>query len=741
MKYFAPLDAIDCGLACLRMIAYHHGKEYSTQYLRKHSFLTRQGMSLYVLGKTAEKIGFKVMVGELSLKYLKTKAALPCILYWDKSHFVVLHKISKKKNWFTKKETYRYHIADPGKGKLVLSEEQMKEYWLGDSSKGFGLFLETTQSFFNTDEAIQYKTSKRSANPLHFLSTYFSKYKKNYFQVIFAMSVAALISLIIPYLTQSIVDTGINQKNINFVSLIIIFQLVLYVSSTIIEVIRSQLLMHISTRVNMSILSDFLIKLLRLPLTFFDSKLAGDVMQRINDHQRIENFINTAILSTVFSILNMFIFTGVLFSFGPNLLWIFLTGSALAVAWTLFFMKKRKSLDYIRFRELSHSSDKMYEMVHGMPEIKLNSFEYYKQIEWQEIQHRVFRLNLSNLTLNQYQNIGSGFINQIKNLLITYVVASSVISGNMTLGMMLAVSYIVGQLNVPVAQLSEFINNWQFAKIAIERMNEVYNEDDEEKESNIIPIALPANTDNKGIEIKNLSFQYEGPDSKYVLKDISLKIPENKVTAIVGSSGSGKTTLLKLLLKFYQPVSGEINLNGIPLQNISSEWWRDQCGTVMQEGYIFSDTIKRNIIMGEETEDIERLIHAVEASNIDDFIVELPMNFDTKIGAAGAGISTGQKQRLLLARAIYKKPSYLFFDEATSALDARNERQIMQNLNEFFIGKTVVIVAHRLSTVKNADQIVVIEDGQIVETGKHSELVSREGHYYNLVKNQLELGK
>lgn len=734
MKFIAPHDQIDCGISCLRMICSHYGKPYSARQIRKLTYLTRQGVSMLTLGKAAETLGFKVMTGELSINYLTSKIHSPCILFWDKNHFVVLYKVKRKRDG-----THTYHIADPSVGKVRLNENTFKKYWLGNSSKGIGLFLETTTEFY-TANAENEEEKKGEKGLWSFLWVYFSRFRKNYFQVLLAMLFTACISLFIPYLTKGIVDIGIGNRDIGFVTLIILFQVFLFLGNAFSDVMKSQLLLYIGARINVSIRSDFLFKLMKLPLAFFESKMAGDLMQRISDHGRIETFINSTLLTTIFSLVNMSMFLLVLFNYDLLIVLIFLAGSVLSVVWTLLFMRWRKSLDYMRFREQAVSGDKLYELINSMPEIKLNSFEKYKQWEWEEIQVRLFKLNISNLKLDQYQKIGSGLIDQIKNVLITFIAAKAVISGHLTIGTMLAISYITGQLNVPIRQLSEFINSFQLTKIAIERMNEVYAEKNEENEENRLSLQAHTKKAFAGIEIRNLSFQYEGPLSAFVLKNVNLLIPEGKVTAIVGSSGSGKTTLLKMILKFYEPAEGKVLVDGLDLRHVSSAEWREKCGTVMQEGYIFSDTIRRNIAMADEDTDTGKLLYASEMANIDDYIAELPLLFDTRIGTAGLGLSTGQKQRLLIARAIYKNPKYLFFDEATSSLDARNERIIMNNLEKVFKGKTVVVVAHRLSTVKNADQIIVLEKGQIVEVGNHRELVLKEGNYFNLIKNQLELG-
>jgi ATP-binding cassette subfamily B protein len=592
MEYLNPLDSTDCGPTCLRMIAKHYGKEYSSHFLRKITSLSRQGVSLYNLGKAAEQIGFKTLVGQLSTDYLKNKIELPCILYWDKSHFVVLHKITKKKKWFSKETKCIFHLADPGIGKIKLDEETFEKYWLGVEKKGYALFLEPTPTFYNLSDEEGDNSRKSLRNAYQFLFTYFSRYKKNYAQVVVAMLVGAFISLLFPFLTQSIVDYGIQNKDIHFITLILFFQVGLFLANTFTDVIRSHLLLHIGARINISILSDFLVKLMKLPMHFFDSKMSGDIVQRINDHQRIENFITSTLLTTVFSVINLVIFTFILLSYNVSIFGVFLIGSIFSVVWTLLFMNWRKSLDYKRFREMSNTNDKLFEMVNSMPEIKLNGFERFKQWEWQEIQVRLFKIDISHLSLEQYQRIGADFFDQVKNIVITFLSAYSVIQGNMTLGMMLAVSYIVGQLNAPVKQLIGLINTFQTTKIGVERMNEVYSEDNEEKEVSTLKDYIKSKDIKKGIEMKNLSFRYGGADSNYILQNLNLFIPEGKITAIVGSSGSGKTTLLKLLLKFYSPNEGNILLNGYNLENYSSQWWREQCRSVMQEGHIFSDSIK-----------------------------------------------------------------------------------------------------------------------------------------------------
>jgi ATP-binding cassette, subfamily B, bacterial len=739
LKYIPAHDSTDCGVACLRMIAGFHGRDYSPNLLRKCSYLTRQGANLANLGSAAEQIGFKALIGESSLKYLCEKGSLPCILFWNENHFVVLYKIRRLTRG-KKKGQCIFYIADPGVGKIRIDQETFTKYWLRKPKKGFALFLEPTLRFYERSEPEEQAGGKDVRNALRFLSVYFRRYKGNYLKVAFAMVFTSFILILIPFLTQGIIDVGVSRSDIHIVFLLVLFQIILFASTSFAEIVRSHLLMHIGGRINLSILSDFLNKLLKLPLSFFASKMSGDIMQRISDNRRIDDFITTSLLSTFFSILTLLVFSGMLWNYNFPMFLIFVIGSVMSILWAVFFTKARKSIDYSRFREMSNASDKLYELVNGIHEIKLNNFANYKKWDWQDLQVKLFKTNIRTLKLDQYQKIGSAFINQVKNASITCIAAYTVINGQMTLGMMLAVSYIIGQLNLPISQFVELLNSYQLAKIAIERMNEVYIEQNEEDRYN--PEMLFPESDDRfrGIELKNVSYQYEGKFSEMVLKNVNLRIPEGKITAIVGTSGSGKTTLLKLLLKFFLPVEGEILLNGRAFEMISPENWRSRCGAVMQEGFIFSDSIARNIAMGDESGDTERLINAAEVANIDEFIAELPGNVDTRIGQSGTGLSTGQKQRILIARAVYKDPEYLFFDEATSSLDAKNERVIMNNLSNICKGKTVVIVAHRLSTVKNADQIIVIENGVVVETGTHYELVNFGKHYYNLVKNQLELG-
>jgi ATP-binding cassette subfamily B protein len=726
--YYQP-DAMDCGPTCLRMIAKHYGKSYSIETLRERSYITREGVSLLGTSDAAESIGFRTMGVKISYTQLVDETPLPCIVHWRQNHFVVLYKIEKKKGSFI------FHIADPAAGLVKLPEKEFKNCWLSTKSegeeKGVCLLLEPTPDFYSA------KDEKPNKARFGFMFQYIRPYKKLIVQLLLGLLAGSLLSLIFPFLTQSIVDYGISNRDINFVYLVLIAQLMLFVGQTAIEFIRGWLLLHISARINISLISDFLIKLMKLPIRFFDSKMIGDILQRIGDHSRIQNFLTSTSLNILFSVFNLIIFGGILAFYNLKIFLVFLIGSGLYAFWIIMFMKKRKELDYKRFSQLSNNQSNVIQLIQGMQEIKLNNCEKQKRWEWERIQAALFKVSVKGLALNQYQQSGSIFINQVKNIIISFIAASSVINGELTLGMMMAVQYIIGQLNSPIEQMIGFIQSAQDAKISLERLGEIHNKEDEENPEDDKLASLP---EQKDIKITALSFQYEGPHSEMVLKDIHLEIPENKITAIVGTSGSGKTTLVKMMLGFYPPIKGDITIGGTSIDNFSQRMWRGKCGVVMQDGFIFSDTIAKNIAVSDETVNKEKLLNAVKVANIKEFIESLPLSYNTKIGSDGHGLSQGQKQRILIARSVYKNPDYIFLDEATNALDANNERVIMEKLDEFFKGKTVVVVAHRLSTVKNADQIVVLEKGEIVEIGTHNELTAKRGAYYELVKNQLELG-
>ncbi len=724
--FYRQPDHMDCGPTCLRMIAKHYGRVVSLQKLRSMTETTREGSGMNFVASAAENIGFRSLGVKIDFEMLQKDAPLPCIVHWRQNHFVVVYKITKK----------QVFVADPAHGLLEYSHKEFIENWIGKNAtktteEGIALLLEPTPKLKQKEEDDEHQNKQG----LSFLFKYLFRYKKFLVQLVLGLLAGSLLQLIFPFLTQSVVDIGIRDQDINFVYLILIAQLFLFIGRTSIELIRSWILLHLSTRINISLISDFFIKLMNLPIAFFDVKMTGDIMQRINDHQRIENLLTGTSLNTLFSMMNLIVFGGVLAWYDWKIFAIFLVGSILYFVWVTLFLKRRKDLDYKRFSQMSDEQSKVMELINGMQEIKLHNAERQKRWSWEYLQARLFKISTKSLALEQTQTIGSGFINELKNILISVFSAKLVIDGEITLGMMMAISYIIGQLNSPIQQLIQLVYSVQDAKIALERLSEIHNKDDEEKVDSGNIVDLP---ENAGFEINDLHFRYTGNEDE-VLKGIDMEIPANKVTAIVGSSGSGKTTLMKMLLKFYDPSAGEIKIGGMNLSNVSPKAWRDISGTVMQEGYIFNDTIAHNIAVGVDRIDKERLRKAVKVANIQSYIEELPLAYNTKIGQDGVGMSTGQKQRLLIARAVYKNPEYIFFDEATSALDANNEKVIMENLNTFFKDRTAVVIAHRLSTVKNADQIVVLEAGMIVERGTHTELVAKKGRYYELVKNQLEL--
>jgi len=725
--FYKQLNLMDCGPTCLRMVSKNYGRSISLEKLRKLSETTREGSSLKNIADTAEKIGFRTLGVKINFNKLKVDAPLPCILHWKQNHFVVAYKIKKDTIW----------IADPGYGIIKLNKHEFLKNWIGENAtenteEGIALLLEPTPKLKQTED-----DDLESKQGFSFLYQYLFRYKKFLVQLVIGLFAGSLLQLIFPFLTQSVVDIGIQNQDVTFIYLILIAQLFLFAGRTSIELIRGWILLHLSTRINISLVSDFFIKLMNLPIAFFDSKMTGDIMQRINDHQRIENLLTTTSLNVLFSLFNLFIFGGVLAWYNINIFFVFLGGSALYFIWVVLFLKKRKDLDYKRFTQMSSEQSKVMELINGMQEIKLHNAEKQKRWGWEYLQARLFKIETKNLALQQTQTVGSNVINELKNIFITILSAKLVIDGEITLGMMMAITYIIGQLNSPIQQLIGFIYTVQDAKIAIERLSEIHDKEDEEVIGEEKIYQMPTNAE---ITLTNICFRYKGTQ-KNVIEDLSLTIPANKITAIVGASGSGKTTLMKMLLKFYETETGEMKFGNYNLNTISQQAWREKCGVVMQEGYIFNDTIANNIAIGQDRIDNKKLIKAVEIANIKEYIETLPLGYNTKIGMEGVGMSTGQKQRLLIARAVYKNPDIILFDEATSALDAKNERVIMENLNLFFKERTAVVIAHRLSTVKNADQIVVLDKGKIIEKGTHQELVNLKGSYFGLVKNQLDLEK
>lgn len=720
---YKQYDVKDCGPTCLRMVAKFYGNLYPLAYLRDKCYVSKKGTSLLLLSEAANSIGLRSKPVRVTFDYLEQEEVLPCIAHWDNNHFVVIYKI---KNGVI-------YVADPAFGKIKYNKEDFLAHWgQVDTEEGYALLLAPTSEFYVKQDISEKKTK------FLFILTYLRPYQQLLMQLLLGMLLGSVIQLILPFLTQMIVDKGINPKNIGLLQMVLCGQFLLIFSRVLVNFIRGWILFYISAPINVTLVYDFLVKLVKLPISFFDAKMIGDILQRISDHQRVENFLTSSLLNIMLTIINIIIFSIVLIAYNFIIFSIFLVSTVLYLIWIQLFLNKRREIDFLRFKQISTNQNMLIQLIMGMQEIKLNSCEDKKIRDWAKIQDDLFSIGIKSMSLTQNQQSGCTLIQEAQNIIITFFAAYSVIQGDITLGMMLAIQFIMGQLNGPVEQLVHFIAIAQDAKLSFERIEEIHQKQDEEYIEKVKVDDIPHDAD---IVVSDISFQYGDPYSEKVLKQISLVLPNKKITAIVGTSGSGKTTLLKLLLGFYQPVSGDIKIGNIPLTEIKSSSWRKKCGLVMQDGFIFSDTIAGNIALNDEIFDEKKLKQAAEIANIDAFIESLPQGYYTEIGPDGHGLSQGQKQRLLIARTAYKNPEYLFFDEATNSLDSNNESIIMKNFDFFFKGRTVVIVAHRLSTVKNADQIIVLDKGIIVETGTHNELTIKKGIYYNLVKNQLELGK
>lgn len=746
--FYKQADSMDCGPTCLKMVAKYYGSSISSETLRAKTQVGKEGVSLLGILEAAESIGFRTRPVKIDYVTLTNEARLPAILHWNQNHFVVLCEVNKNK----------LLVADPAKGLFKYTKDEFKSFWINDKTlgnpEGIALLLEPSPIFYENRDDLEEKKYKGLG--FRNMLAYLFPYKNLILQLFIGLGVASLLQFIFPFLSKSVVDVGINTGNLHFIYIVLFAQLMLLAGKLIIDLVRGWILLFISTRINVSILTDFLIKLFRLPVSFFDNRKTGDILQRMNDHVRIETFLTGSSLTVLFSMINLLVFSIVLAMFNTYIFVVFIIATFLYTVWVALFLKKRKELDYKRFDVASKERSATIQMVQGMHDIKLNGIEKTIRWSWERLQAKLFNLSVRGMKLNQWQQTGAFFINEGKNLFVTFLCANAVIHGQMSIGTLIAVQFIIIQLNSPVEQLTGFIQNWQNARISMDRLNEIHCIEDEEPEHQSFIRELPAAfsqrltggrsaievpvDSNASICFNNISFTYPGFDNEAVLKDINLEIPLGKRTAIVGFSGSGKSTLLKLLLKFYEPQKGNIKVFGLPLANVSHKFWRSCWGGVMQESFIFSDTIASNIAIGDDMPDMARLHHAAQQACIREFIESLPLGFNTRIGAEGTGLSMGQKQRILIARAIFRNPDFIFFDEATNSLDANNESNILQNLELFFAGKTVLVIAHRLSTVKHADQIIVLDKGAISERGTHRELINQKGAYFSLIKNQLEFG-
>lgn len=727
ISFIKQRDSMECGIACLQMICAYHGRRISQEYLSNICCATTEGVSFLGIRDAATQMGLYTISGRLTLEELPA-SILPCILHWNQNHFVVLYKVRKGR---------KFYVADPGKGLVAYDVEDFKSHWLGvgydKEEQGVAMFLEPTPSFYKKESMYKQKEEKS----FRFLLGYINQYRRYFVQILLGLFVGSLLQLALPFLTQNIVDIGIKNKDIDFIWLVLTGQLVITLSRTSVDFIRRWLLLHISMRINISLVSDFFIKLLQLPMSFFDTKLIGDLMQRIGDHSRVNNFLTQQTLSVAFSLICFVVFSCVLLFYNKLIFLIFLLGSILYGGWMTLFLRRRKVIDYELFEQQAINNNKTYQFLTAMQEIKLQDCEQRRRWEWEDVQADLFKIQMKSLKLQQTQEAGSIFINELKNIIITVLSATAVINGSLTLGMMLAVQYVIGQLNSPIEQLMHFIYSIQDVKISLERINEIHKKDSEEDTGRT---KMGLGDESHDIMLSHIDFKYDSHALSRTIEDVNIHIPEGQITAIVGASGSGKTTLIKLMLGYYPVMDGEITIAGHNIAEYNLKWWRRQCGVVMQDGVIFSESIARNIAVDDKEIDMKRLEKAAEIANVKDFVMALPLKFNTNIGRDGMGLSQGQKQRILIARAVYKNPQFIFLDEATNSLDASNERVIVENLGKFYKGKTVVVVAHRLSTVKNADQIIVLDKGKVVEVGNHATLTAKHGVYFDLVKNQLELG-
>lgn len=725
LRYTRQFDQMDCGPACIRMVASAFGKEYPLSYLRTLAHLTREGVSVAGIRDALREIGMESGTFELTLEQLRTRCPLPAILHWEQNHFVVLYDV-KRSRW---RGRWKYYVANPAYGKHAFSEESFAHFWL-NGERGVAVAVDPTQAFYDK------KPVKEKHSFVRFARKYVWPFRWEMSQSAFGMLFGILLSLVTPFLTQAMVDDGIGLRDMGLIVSIMMAQIFIFVGTFSMGLISSWVSLYMTTRINIHILSDYLTKLLHLPMTFFETKSVGDYQQRLGDHGRLQSFVTYSTLQTFFSLVSAPFYLAIIGWYSPVILvaYLFLTG--LSTAWMTYFFRRRKALDYEQFKISAENQNKQYELMSGITDIKLNAYEDYKLDEWRELQERQYRMSQKTLKLGQIQSTGFTVIGQLRNIFITCWIAAEVVDGNLTLGMMMSISTIIGQVNGPLSQLIGFLQQFQDAKISLERSEEVHLcKDEDSRLQTAVPAAAPLD-----IEVRHLTFSYTGRIGQPALEDVSFTIPAGRMTAIVGESGSGKTTLMKLLLKFYAPTGGDILLGGRPLADYTAKSMRQASGIVMQDNFIFSDTVRRNILLG-EPEDNARLARAVEMACLTDYVEKQPLGLETKVGSEGISVSGGEKQRMMIARAIYKDPQYLMLDEATSSLDAENERRITETLDRHFRGRTRIVIAHRLSTVKNADQIVVLRKGRVVECGTHAELVAQRGYYYELIQNQLELAE
>lgn len=729
-KHYSQFDTSDCGPACLRMIARHYGQKYQMETLRQYCHISNEGVSLLGIKEAAEYMGFTIEAAKVSFEQLAEQAAFPCILHWNQNHFVVCYGIRKH----TVSNGYSVYIADPATQKVRLSRREFCKCWCcEDGDNGIAMFLRPGPNFGEKKDV----SRKKGKGLLSFLA-YILPYKNMIGQLALAMLIGSAIQLAFPFLTQALVDSGITKKDFSIITLVLISQVTLFTATLGVGFIRSRILLYINSRIDILMVSDFIMKLTRMPMLFFNTRSTGDIMQRIGDHDRIKTFLMDNSVRMLFSATNLIIFLCILAYFNLYIYVIFIAGNCLYVAWVVYTIRYRKKLDVRRFNISGTERNRIIQLIQGIQDIKLNNCEKQKRWEWERMQVALYKINTNALSLEQIQQLGSAFFSQMTNFLISFIAAEAVVEGTMTLGMLMSLTYIIGQLSVPVNDFISFSNTLQDARISLTRLNEIHSYKDEDSDIERKENTLP---NDESINIEHLTFSYSGANRDFALDDISFHIPSGKVTAIVGESGSGKTTLIKLLLGFYTPNNGTVKVGDTNLYDINPHVWREHTGCVMQESYIFSDTVAKNIALSDETPELDNVRMAAKMANADDFISAMPLGYNTRIGVEGLGLSQGQRQRILIARAIYKNPHYLFFDEATNSLDTTNERLIMNNLSKLYKGRTAVISAHRLSTVRNADNIIVLKKGRIVEEGTHDELVALNGYYYTLVMNQLELEK